>query len=184
MLRGEIQKLAIRPEEFRSIFETNKLYLTEAKEWGKYFNLEMLQKNTKDIQISKLYDDEYYCNSLWIKIDTQNKEITFEEIISNDGMFSNLCVTQVVHLKYFLDTSHDYYLEHLDHEFIAYTQKQFDKKIQDAMIKGDKIKTIKIDESRIPFIENGIVQPFLLYFLEYFFQQTQLIREYFGLKTL
>lgn len=180
MENKEIKNLAIRPEEYVSISMSMRNILCEAKEWGQHFNPENLQGSTEEIIIiSKFYDDKYYNDSLWVTINPKKQEITFEEIVSSNEIFSIFCVTQVIHLEYFPEEQ-DYYIQHLDHEFISYANKEEFEARKQQKRKGKKVKTIKIDASRIPFVKDKKIQPFLIYFLKHFFQKTDLIMEYFN----
>lgn len=178
MENGEIKTLAIRPEECRSIFDECRTLSYEALEYGKEFDPMLLEESTEKYFVSKFYDDNYYKDSLWIKIDTNKKEMTFEEIIPSKEEFFEFKVTQVIHLKYFFEDD-NCYIKHIDHEFISYTPDEYDKRMSKIEIKGIKTKTIKIDDSKIPFVKKGRIQPFLIYFLECFFIKDKLIEEYF-----
>ena len=150
-----------------------KLY--EELEWGQYLNLNNLDK----ITVTKLYSENIN-DTLWIKIDKQN--ITFEEICDNFDVYANAIVTQVIHLEY-IKEDNEFFITHLDHEYIFYTEDEYLKRESDINQKGTakpRMKSFKIDNARIPLnykveikrrdVDNvsWIVQtePFLLYVLD------------------
>ncbi|MGH2327392.1 hypothetical protein ACRCD5_03540 [Campylobacter taeniopygiae] len=182
MKNGEIKTVAIRPEEFLSITKSPKQVCCEERDWGKEFYIDLLKEGKERLFVSKFYDNECYGDSLWIKINTKETEITFEEILEEQE-FTELKVAQVVHIKYFLENN-NYYINHIDHEYISYTPEEYEERKNNHAIKGKKIKTIKIDNSKIPFVKENIVQPFLIKFLANFFTKNKLIMEYFKKSTI
>lgn len=44
-------------------------------------------------------------------------------------MVNNDVITQVIHLEYF-NLNNEFYIQHLDHEFISYTLEQYEKNYQ------------------------------------------------------
>lgn len=163
-------------------------YVAEELERGKKFDF----ANLGDYSISRLYSTEYE-NCMWVVIDQQN--VTFEELCKDFEIYNDMIVTQVIHLQY--DKEEDRaYITHLDHEYIFYTIDEYDKRMSNATQKGTakaRIKSFKIDNSRIPFDyrcevlrkdQNGNDLPsqdeqFLCYVLECYFKHKDLLKEYF-----
>ena len=69
----------------------------------------------------------------------------------------------------------------MDHEYIFYSLEEYVKRLSDIKQKGNilkRIKTFKIDNSKIPFIlEDGM--NVLLFFLNEYFKSEKLLLEYF-----
>lgn len=163
-------------------------HLEEALERGKQFDF----VNLGSYSVNKLFSTEYE-NSLWIIIDPEN--ITFEEMCKDFECYNDMIVTQVIHLQY-KKLKDDFYITHLDHEYIFYTVEEYDKRNKNESQKGNaskRIKSFKIDNSQIPFDymceiirkdEHGKDLPtekeqFLCYVLESYFKHKDLLNEYF-----
>lgn len=166
----------------------NEEVVFEELERGQYLNLSNLDK----IHITKLYSKNYN-DTLWIKIDQEN--ITFEEMCDDFDTYKNTIVTQVIHLKYFKENN-EYFIAHLDHEYIFYTVDEYMKREKNPNQKGEakpRIKSFKIDNARIPL--NCMIkvkrraednyslitqqEPFLYYVLDSYFEHKDLLNEYF-----
>ena len=163
-------------------------YLAEALERGSYFDYE----NLNNYSVSKLYSEAYE-NSMWIVIDSEN--ITFEEMCYDFEIYSNMVVTQVIHLKHINENGKSY-ITHIDHEYVFYTLEEYEKRLMDVNQKGEakkRIKSFKIDNSKIPFerrckiirkdatgneVESATEQ-FLCYVIECYFKHKDLLKEYF-----
>ena len=147
----------------------------EAVEYGSLFSFQALQLPA----VSKLCDDECYDDALWIKVDTNPYSMTFEELCADFPILDGNVVTQVVHLEFFMDKG-QYFISHLDHEYILYTENAYGCRRYDAKIKGHKKrKTFKIDKARIPFDFSVGGRYFLFLVLDAYFKNKGLIREYF-----
>ena len=98
-------------------------------------------------------------------------------------------VTQMIHMQI-----EGIFITHLDHEYIFYDLDEYEKRLTNYRIKGQaqkRIKTFKIDRSRIPLDyscnilrinENGrekIVVPFIYFVLNAYFEHKDLLSEYF-----
>ncbi|HFK7970748.1 TPA: hypothetical protein ACG0J3_002194 [Escherichia coli] len=139
-----------------------------------------LELDVKGIpDISSFYSENYQ-DKLIIKHDSVMKEITFEELRDDFYMINDSVVTQVVHLKYDIHDK-EYFINHLDHELIVYSLEEYDDKIKDIKGKGSKgkIKSFKIDESKIPFFYKSNKGYFLYQVLDAYFNHKDLLREYF-----
>jgi len=163
--------LSLKPS---SIFflngEFNLVKIEEHLETGKYFDI----NNLKQKLITKLYNEEY--DNLWINVDYN--DLTFEEILRDFSCYKDMIVTQVVHCQYIIDND-KIFITHLDHEFIFYTIDEFDKRQTSHLQKGGamtRIKTFKIDNSKIPITENDNA---LFMILKMKFKNTELLEEYF-----
>jgi len=172
---GLIRNLALRPDyEMVGKFADFMVALEEF-ERGKPFKFEGLASPN----VSKLYSIDDYGSSLWVHIDGEN--ITFEELLSGFEVYDDCIVTQVLHLEYFSEGG-QYYIKHIDHEFIFYTLEEFEVRQKSHRQKGTgqtRYKTFKVDQSRIPFaLPDG---RFLLYIvLDQYFEKDELLKEYFA----
>lgn len=148
----------------------------ESVEYGDVFSFHALQLP----RVSKLYDEERYDDALWIKVDTQPYSMTFEELCADFPALDGKVVTQVVHLEFLVEDGM-YFISHLDHEYILYTQSDYDSRRYDAYVKGyKKLKTFKIDKAHIPFDFIFRGRYFLFLVLDAYFKNKGLIQEYFA----
>ena len=163
-------------------------YLTEALERGEQFDF----VNLGSYSVSKLYSTKYE-DCLWVVIDPEN--IIFEELFEDFETFEDMVVTQVVHLQY-ENLEDEFFITHLDHEYIFYTIDEYNKRMLDVTQKGtakQRMKSFKIDNSKIPFdfrceifrkdeLGNDLPvekEQFLCYVLECYFKHKDLLSEYF-----
>ena len=138
--------------------------------------------------ITKLYDGEYYLNNMWIFV--SNGNMIFEEMQSNEFEQDDSLVTSVIHLEYYLEDN-NYYISHIDHEYIFYSIDEYEKRKVSPDQKGHKrVKTFKIDESSILMNHhcklydnnnNYVVVPFIYYVLNLYFNNKKLVEEYFSM---
>ncbi|MFJ5357921.1 hypothetical protein [Pectobacterium sp. CHL-2024] len=140
----------------------------------------MLPDIDKIPEISALYDKNYY-DKLIIQHNKNKQEITFEELRDDFITEEELVVTQVVHIQY-VKQDEKIFIQHLDHEFIFYSIEEYDLKVKNHKTYGNinKIKTFKIDNSKIPFHYSDMRGPFLFNILESHFIHKDLICEYFN----
>lgn len=169
---GQIKKISILPDEYYCVSNYQWLSLSlEEKAYGKYFIFSDLDSFGK--LITKLYDDCFQV-FLWIKV--EQNQITFEEMLLQQP-FDDIKITQVVLLRYFCEAT-KYYIEHIDHEFIFYSNEKIEERKENNEIKGRKQKTLKIDDSCIPLtLDNN--EDFLYKFLDNYFERKDLMAEYF-----
>lgn len=150
-------------------------YSIEAFQTGYPFKLQTFM----NIKLTKLCDDSYE-NLLWITVNKKKNSLTFEEILSDNEIEfeGENVITQVVHMVYFIQDN-IFFVSHIDHEYILYSIEKFEeKKKQTEDIRGRKIKTFKIDDSKIPLIYGD--KNILLEILEIYFRKKDLLEEYFG----
>ena len=164
--------------------------LLEEIEFGKAFSLIELG----EIKLTKLYSESLE-DTLWVNIDNAN--ITFEELCDDFKIINDQIVTQVIHLKYKREANNDYYITHIDHEYIFYTIDEYAERLINSNQKGTaraRMKTFKADGCHIPMTEihevtwkdiNGEDLPpanmFALHFiLECYFKHVDLLKEYFS----
>ena len=164
------------------------LCLLEEVERGVMFSI----SNIGLYDVTKLYSNNFG-DCLWIIVDDEN--ITFEEICDDFDIYDNKIVTQVIHLQYSKEDT-DIIITHLDHEYIFYTEDEYSIRINNPHQKGEaahRIKSFKIDKSRIPFTEpcnveykdnnvenaSNIQVPFIYFILENYFKHKDLLNEYF-----
>ena len=172
---GLIRNLALRPDyEMVGKFADFMVTLEEF-ERGKPFRFEGL-----DLPIvSKLYPIDDPLSSLWVHID--GEDITFEELLSGFEVHGDYVVTQVIHLQHFSERD-QYYIKHIDHEFIFYTLEEFEVRQKSHRQKGTgqkRYKTFKVDQSKIPFVlPDG--RFFLYTVLDQYFVKGELLKEYFA----
>lgn len=163
-------------------------FLLEEVERGVVFSL----RNIGLYDVTKLYSYNIG-DCIWIIVDDEN--ITFEEICDDFDIYDNKIVTQVIHLQYSKEDT-DIIITHLDHEYIFYTEDEYSIRINNPHQKGEaahRIKSFKIDKSRIPFTDpcnveckdnngeniNNIQVPFIYFVLENYFKHKDLLNEYF-----
>ena len=186
-----IQDVSFRVSDYPIIEGKTELQeLSEALDRGKAFELSDLNK-----QVVSRFHSKDYENCLWIIIDQD--EMIFEELYQDFDEYNDCIVTQMVHLKYALDAT-QYYISHLDHEYIFYSSDEYIERLNNPRKKGTankRIKSFKIDNSCIPFllqipinskaVERGVIMEnrkefFLPYVLEFFFVHKDLLKEYFS----
>lgn len=174
-----IKDLSVRPDFKNGIIKKELIILNDEKEFGKYFSFPNLKENFS----TKLYSLEN--DSLWINVKNQN--ITFEEIIDDFKVEEGIIETQVVHCEYFLEND-KFYISHLDHEYIFYSLEEYCNRLYNINQKGNikkREKTIKIDNSKIPFVfilEEGVDKEeinILHFILSGYFKRKDLLVEYF-----
>lgn len=169
-----ITDLSLRANYYMKIQKCNIHAAFEEKAFGKYFSFE----NLKNLIPTKLYSTVTN-NSLWINI--KNGSITFEELLDDFEVVNKeeFIRTQVIHCEYFEDEE-EFYISHIDHEYIFYSLDEYEERIKDIEQKGNikkKLKTFKVDNSRIPFIIDN--ENILLFFLNQYFNSKDLLLEYF-----
>lgn len=130
-------------------------------------------------ELSRFFNLTNYENALWVKHNKSKKHLTFEETRDDFELLNENIVTQLIHLEYFIENN-QYYISHLDHEYIVYSLDEYSKRLIDSDVKGHrKIKTFKIDNSRIPFFDKYKNEYFLFIVLNSFFINKDLLKEYF-----
>lgn len=130
-------------------------------------------------ELSKFYSTEKYSNNLWVTHDKSKGSLTFEELVEDFEVFDERIVTQVIHLEYKLENQ-EFFISHLDHEFIIYTLEEYSEREANHEVKGHKkIKTFKVDDSRIPFTYKVNNEFFLYQVLDSYLKNKDLISEYF-----
>ena len=169
-----IVDLSLRANYYKRIVENRRISINEERAFGKYFSFE----NLKNLIPTKLYSTVTN-NSLWINI--KNGSITFEELLDDFEIENKkeFIKTQVIHCEYFEDKG-KFYISHIDHEYIFYSFDEYEERIKDIEQKGNikkKLKTFKVDNSRIPFIIDN--ENILLFFLNQYFNSKDLLLEYF-----
>lgn len=161
--------------------------IQESIEFGKKFDL----SNLEECSVTKLYGIEDK-NCLWVNIDKEN--ITFEEIYDSPYDYNNQFITQVIHLQY-KKIDNEYYITHLDHEYIFYLLDEYVERTKNIKQKGTaskRVKSFKIDNSKIPFDykcriqknENSMLsekrEQFLYFILDLYFINKENLLEYFS----
>ncbi|GFE97857.1 hypothetical protein [Gluconobacter sp. Gdi] len=153
----------------------------EELEVGSYFSFDALALPP----LSRLYDSENYNDKLWIKVEINEDEIkyphsiTFEEMCDEDVQVEGRIITQVIHLE-FKKINSEYFISHLDHEFISYTTEQYKERRKNASIKGIRQKTFKIDDAQIPFEVKFEDKYFIFIVLDSLLKNKKNISEYFS----
>ena len=162
--------------------------LLEHFAFGEPFSLTNLGR----VSINQLYSNNYN-DCLWVVIDSDS--ITFEELCEEFDTIEDMIVSQVIHLEY-EKLSDIVYITHLDHEYIFYTKLEYEERKKNYKQKGtaqERIKTFKIDNSRIPFdyqcklfikdelnnVSTIKEEQFLCYVLDSYFKHKDLLKEYF-----
>lgn len=170
-----IEKRMLCEIAFRIDHVSDLIPTMEDKEFGAPLRL----KISSLPQLSKFYSTDKYENSLWINHDTEKQSLTFEELMDDFEVSGDDVVTQVIHLEY-SSKGEDFFINHLDHEFIVYTLDRYQERLSNSNIKGHrKVKTFKIDKSMIPFNIKIGGDLFLFQVLDSYFKNHDLIEEYF-----
>ncbi|WUR16055.1 hypothetical protein E7V67_013410 [[Empedobacter] haloabium] len=116
-------------------------------------------------------------DAIWVF--SSGNSVEFEEILESPEILDNCVVTQLVHLEY-LKENQRIKISHIDHEFIFYSHDEFSKRLEDHNQKGaakKRIKTFKIDNSRMPLIlEDGTFSLYTV--LEAFFSKAYLVQDF------
>lgn len=148
----------------------------EEMELGSIFSSDVIELP----ELSKFYSCEQYDDHLWVQHNVQKSSITFEETLHDFDVVEDHVVTQVVHFEYF-NKEGEYFISHIDHEFIVYLIDDYAERIRDYSVKGHKkIKTFKIDKSNIPLNYKYQGRNFLLLVLDSYFSNKHLVAEYFS----
>lgn len=167
---GLIEKLAFRIDRM-----TKSFFVFDSFDYGAKLKNDIL--NLPDL--SRFFDLDNYQDALWIKHNKIKKHLTFEETCDDFELFDDSIVTQLIHLEYFIENE-EYYIRHLDHEYILYSLDKYHERLENSEIKGHKkVKTFKIDDSRIPFFSKYKNEYFLFIVLNSFFENKGLLKEYF-----
>ncbi len=172
-----IKELALKPK-YNLYYDGKNEYdiSLEALQYGKIFDYNCIGN-----LIPSKFIDEKSNDCFWVNVNHPNFDITFEEILYDFDIYDNSVVTQVVHLKY-LEKNDNYYISHIDHEYVFYTLDEYTVRLNDIKQKGNakkRQKTFKIDDSEIPFLEDKKPK-FLLNILYTYFNNRKLIDEYFN----
>ena len=170
--KNNLKNLSLKVNIYEKMQDLGIQNIREAKEFGKYFSFD----NLKEVLPTKLYNLKN--DKVWINVDKKN--ITFEEILEDFESYEDYIITQVVHCEYF-EENQEFFINHLDHEYIFYTMEEYEERQNNINQKGNgskRVKTFKIDNSKIPFIlESG--DNFLLKILNEYFKSKDLLEEYF-----
>lgn len=179
---NKIKKLSLRPD-FEKVPANGLSVSFEEFEIGIPFEI----KGLNEKNVAKLFQSHNYDNQLWVYRDTENN-ITFEEFNNEEYEdyfhISGYRVSNVIHLKY-LKEKEEYFIHHLDHEYIFYTQEEYEKRKRNYLQKGNarkRIKTFKIDDSKIPLNTKADLI-FLETILKECLSHVDLIEEYLGTKA-
>jgi hypothetical protein len=170
-----IEKKLISEISFRIDYVSESILVMEEMEFGSTLKLEISTLP----ELSKFYSTDNYENNLWVRHDKEKRSLTFEELLKDFEIVDDNIVTQVVHIEYFLE-SDESFINHLDHEFIVYDLEEYQKRQSNPEIKGHKkVKTFKIDNSKIPFKFKNGNEYFLFQVLDAYLKNTDLVSEYF-----
>ncbi|KJK07859.1 hypothetical protein [Pseudomonas tussilaginis] len=171
-MEGKIGALA-----FRVMSITDGRPSMEEKAYGSVLSFELSGLPA----ISEFYSAGSFGDKLVVIHDSQAKSLIFEELNDEFELVGDSVVTQLVHLEYEC-VEGGCVMTHIDHEHILYTLDQYDQRVSksDTSVRGNKIKSFKIDKASIPvdFQFNG--EYFLAIVLDAFFINKKLIAEYFG----
>ncbi|WP_111894210.1 hypothetical protein [Acinetobacter sp. MB5] len=170
-----IQNKMLSDISFRIDYVSDSIPIMEEREFGAPLRLQISSLP----KLSKFYSINEYENNLWISHDTGKLSLTFEELMADFEVAGDDIVTQVIHLEY-KALGEEFFITHLDHEFIIYTLDSYQERLNDANTKGHrKIKTFKIDNAMIPFDIKMNNELFLAQVLDSYFKNKELVQEYF-----
>lgn len=180
--KGKIKELSFKI--YHILDEDNNISILDEKLYGTKLNLNI----EKLPSISEFYNIKNTGDTFWIFHDNQKQQISFEELCDDSELFNGDVVTQLVHLEY-EKINNEYFITHIDHEYIIYTFNEYKKRLKDNSQKGyKKVKTFKVDNAEIPFFYQyeheydgeKIKDYFLFIVLDSFFQHKELLQEYFA----
>ncbi len=129
---GYINKLSLKGKNdyvFDGIVKTAPL--CEQVERGLLFNWD-IEKLPK---ITKLYNEEIYNDNMWIQV--LDNDIIFEEMLNNEFKQDNNIITNAVHIVFY-KKDNDYFISHMDHEFIFYSVEEYEERKKQYNQKGIK----------------------------------------------
>lgn len=170
-----IEKKFISKISFRIDYVSEYIPAMEEMEFGSSLKLNISTLP----ELSKFYSIGNYENSLWVRHDKEKESLTFEELLEDFETVDEDIVTQVIHIEYFSENN-NYFISHLDHEFIIYSLNEYQDRESNSEVKGHKkIKTFKIDNSKIPFEFKKDNEYFLFQVLDSYLKNTSLVSEYF-----
>ncbi|EHQ05197.1 hypothetical protein [Leptonema illini] len=166
-------KLSLRPDNI-SCFPgiERRIYLKEAIEYGKIFETLSLFSGKLNTKLRNAELDAF-----WASI--KDTDLIFEELLNDFIYFDNYYVTNMIHIV-LLQTGSGPIIQHLDHEYILYTEDEFARRQKSPKIKGTgrrRVKTFKIDNATMPLDIKRILLPIMILT----FKNKQLVLEYFGL---
>ncbi|MGJ0288863.1 hypothetical protein NG749_00765 [Aliarcobacter cryaerophilus] len=168
----------INDVSFLITYISNNIICLEEKEYGREFNYDLKQLPN----LSSFYDEESIDNKLIVKKQQEDSKIslTFETLKNDFISQDEYVITNLIHLE-IESIDKEEFITHLDHEFIFYTLDDYEKKLDKYSIKGSKkLKTFKIDNSRIPLKYNYKNYPILIYFIMELLDNKDLVIEYFS----
>ncbi|ENE5200928.1 hypothetical protein ABNJ92_004563 [Vibrio parahaemolyticus] len=171
-----IDKNLLSDISFRIDYISECIPMMEEMEYGS-----ILRIDVSDLpEVSKFYTIDNYDNNLWVRHDIEKQSLTFEETMEDFEVVNQDVVTQVIHLEYFV-LDDEYFIKHLDHEFILYTLDEYSERLSNPDKKGyKKIKSFKIDNAKIPFGFKKDEEYFLYQVLDAYLENKELISEYFS----
>ncbi len=171
-----IEDKLISKISFRVDGITELIPVMEDMEFGSPLKIEVISLP----DLSKFYSSEKYDDNMWVVHDKSKQSLTFEEHLEDFELIGEEVITQVIHLEYQIENE-KYFINHIDHEFIVYTFEQYTARVDNSNVKGYKrIKTFKIDASKIPFNYKHDNEYFLLQVLDAYFKNKKLVNEYFS----
>ena len=152
----------------------DKQLLCEEKDFGKSYSGKL---DTIDV-LSKYYDRDWVND--WLLVSHSGQDITFEEILEDGPHDQENFVTQIVHMQYGIDNNQEF-ISHIDHEYAFYSVPGLELKRNKLLAKGEartRYKTFKIDNARIPFV-NDSSNNILYKVLTCYFTKGDLVDEFF-----
>ncbi len=179
-LESLIDKGYVREISFRIGTIAKAVPSLENLEYGSFFSFKALELP----KFSKFYNSKCFDDSLWIHVDHKKSSITFEELYRDFPEKDGCVATQVIHLE-LTKVEGNFYISHLDHEYIIYTLDEYINRQTNPKQKGHKkCKTFKIDNAKIPFDYKYSDRHFIFQVLDSHFNNKELIKEYFSLACL
>lgn len=152
-------------------------YICEEKDFGRSY---CGQLSSID-RLSKYYDRDW--DNDWLIVQhtgEKGDEITFEEIMEGGPHDQDNYVTQVVHLQFIVEDVKEF-IKHIDHEYAFYNETGIEEKRNKLQTKGEarkRYKTFKIDNARIPFV-NEAGSNIVYKVLTSYFTKVDLVDEFF-----
>lgn len=110
---------------------------------------------------------------------SMGNSVAFEEILDDPEILDDCVVTQMIHLEYVVDDGR-IKISHIDHEYLFYSYEEFQQRLEDYKQRAGtkkRIKTFKIDRSKIPLVfDDGTF--FLFTVLDAYFTRAYFLQEF------
>ncbi|VWB28583.1 hypothetical protein BLA6863_01204 [Burkholderia lata] len=116
-------------------------------------------------------------DAIWVF--SRGNSVEFEEILGDPEVLEDCVVTQMIHLEYVIDDGR-VKISHIDHEYLFYGYEEYDQRLRDYNQRAGakkRIKTFKVDRSRLPLVfEDGTFSLYAV--LDAYFKKSCFLKEF------